>query len=322
MPGITRRKILDDIEQKYAGLEDPGIRDFLIAGERFYPPDAVTFTMAEQRAFYDRYCAHFRKPRPAGVATEDLRYANVPCRHYRPKGAAGAPLMVYLHGGGFVLGGLDSHDDVCAELCDGARIEVVAVAYRLAPEHPFPAAFEDCWAALKAIASTNAEIIVGGDSAGGNLAAALALKARDEEAPRLKGQVLIYPGLGGDMTAGSYVTQATAPGLSTADVQFYRDTYKGGGAKFAEPLRETNYRGLPPAFLVAAALDPLHDDCFAYAARLAAAGVPAMVRDEPLLVHAFLRARNMSLPARASFDAITAACASLAHFGRLPPERT
>ena len=151
MPGVTRRKILDEIETKYAGLEDPGIRDFLIAGERFYPRDAVTFTMAEQRAFYDRYCAHFRKPRPAEVVAEDVPYANVPCRHYRPKGATDVPLLVYLHGGGFVLGGLDSHDDVCAEICDGARIEVVAVDYRLAPEHPFPAAFEDCWAALKAI---------------------------------------------------------------------------------------------------------------------------------------------------------------------------
>ena len=252
MPGVTRRKILDEIETKYAGLEDPGIRDFLIAGERFYPPDAVTFTMAEQRAFYDRYCAHFRKPRPAEVVAEDVRYGGVPCRHYRPKGATDVPLLVYLHGGGFVLGGLDSHDDVCAEICDGARIEVVAVDYRLAPEHPFPAAFEDCWAALTAIASTNAEIIVGGDSAGGNLAAALALKARDEQAPRLKGQVLIYPGLGGEMTTGSYVSQANAPGLSTSDVQYYRDTYRGGGSKFAEPLRETDYRGLPPTFLVAA----------------------------------------------------------------------
>lgn len=321
MPGVTRRKILDDIEKKYARLEDPGIRDFLIAGERFYPPDAVSFTMAEQRAFYDRYCAHFRKPRPAGVAAVDVRYAGVPCRHYRLAGTATAPVLVYLHGGGFVLGGLDSHDDVCAELCAGARIEVVAVDYRLAPEHPFPAAFEDGWAALRAVASTNAEIIVGGDSAGANLAAALALKARDEQAPRLKGQVLIYPGLGGDMERGSYVSQATAPGLSTADVRYYRDTYRGGGSKFAEPLRETDYRGLPPAFLVAAALDPLHDDCFDYAARLTAAGVPALVRDEPLLVHAFLRARNMSVAARASFDAITAACASLAHFGLLP-ERT
>ncbi|MCA3553990.1 MAG: alpha/beta hydrolase [Aestuariivirga sp.] len=278
--------------------------------------------MAEQRAFYDRYCAHFRQPRPPGVTAEDRRYGGVACRHYRLDGTTDAPLLLYLHGGGFVVGGLDSHDDICAELCAAARIDVVAVDYRLAPEHPFPAAFDDCWAALKALARAHAEIIVGGDSAGGNLAAALALKARDEQAPRLKGQVLIYPGLGGDMSKGSYVSQANAPGLSTADVRYYRDTYRGGGSKFAEPLRETDYRGLAPAFLVAAALDPLHDDCFDYAAALRAAGVHADVREEPLLVHAFLRARSMSAPARAGFEAIALACASLAHRGRLPPERT
>ena len=308
----------DGIERKYAALEDPGMRDFLIAGERFYPPDAVNFTMAEQRAFYDRYCAHFRKSRPATVHAEDVTLGGVACRRYRRKGAGDGPVMVYLHGGGFVLGSLDSHDDVTAEICDAASIEVVAVDYRLAPEHPFPAAFEDGWAVLRALAEQHEHIIVGGDSAGGNLAAALALKARDNGGPRLRGQVLIYPGLGGDMTRGSYVTQAHAPGLSTADVIFYRDTYRGGGSKYAEPLRETDYAGLPPAFLVAAALDPLHDDCLHYAERLRAAGVAALVREEPQLVHAFLRARNMSVPARASFDAITAACAALAHRGQLP----
>lgn len=322
MPVVTPRKILDAIENKYAALEDPGIRDFLIAGERFYPADAVNFTMPEQRAFYDRYCAHFRRARPETVAAGDVRYGGVPCRHYRRRDQAAAPLLVYFHGGGFVVGGLDSHDDVCAELCEGARIEVVAVDYRLAPEHPFPAAFEDGWAALGALAERHPEIIIGGDSAGGNLAAALAIRARDEGGPRLKGQLLIYPGLGGDMTRGSYVSQADAPGLTTADVQYYREVYRGGGSKYAEPLRETDYAGLPPAFLVAAVLDPLHDDCFEYASRLAAAGIAAEVRDEPLLVHAFLRARNMSVPARASFDAITAACASLAHDGQLPSERT
>ena len=321
MPDVTQRKILDAIEKKYAHLEDPGMRDFLLAGERFYPSEAVSFTMAEQRAFYDRYCAHFRKPRPEGVTAEDVAFGGVPCRHYRRRDGAAAPVLVYLHGGGFVVGGLDSHDDVCAELCAGAHIEVVAVDYRLAPEHPFPAAFEDGWAVLQAVAAARPEVILGGDSAGGNLAAALALKARDAGGPALRGQVLIYPGLGGDMGRGSYVSQASAPGLSTADVRYYRDVYRGGGSKFAEPLRETDYARLPPAFLVAAALDPLHDDCHDYAARLTAAGVPALVRDEPLLVHAFLRARNMSEPARASFDAITAACASLAHGGALPALR-
>lgn len=308
----------DDIETKYASLEDPGIRDFLIAGERFYPPDAVNFTMAEQRAFYDRYCAHFRKARPASVSAEDISLGGVPCRHYRRQGTVDAPVMIYLHGGGFVVGGLDSHDDVTAEICDAAEIDVIAVDYRLAPEHPFPAAFEDGWAVLRAVAAFNPDVIIGGDSAGGNLAAALALKARDEGGPALKGQVLIYPGLGGDMRRGSYVTQAEAPGLSTRDVMYYRDTYKGGGSKYAEPLQESDFSRLPPAFLVAAALDPLHDDCFDYADRLKSHGVAAKVRDEPLLVHAFLRARNMSVPARRSFDAMTTACAALAHHGRLP----
>jgi acetyl esterase len=146
----------------------------------------------------------------------------------------------------------------------------------------------------------------------------LSLEARDEGGPKLRGQVLIYPGLGGDMTRGSYVSQSNAPGLSTSDVAYYYDIYKGGASKYAYPLRETDYAGLPPAFLVAAGLDPLHDDCFDYAACLRRAGVPAQVRDEPLLVHAFIRARNMSVPARASFDAIIKACATLAHHGRLP----
>jgi acetyl esterase len=303
--------------KKYESLE-PGIRAFLIEGESLYPENAVEFTMDEQRAFYDRYCAHFRKPRPAAVSAEDFTVGAVPCRRYRKTGTQGVPVMLYLHGGGYVVGGLDSHDDVCAEICDGAGIDVVAVQYRLAPEHPFPAAFEDGWAVLRHLATRYERIVIGGDSAGGNLSASIAIRARDEGGPNIRGQVLIYPGLGGDMTRGSYITQANAPGLTTRDVIYYRDTYKGGGSKFAEPLRETNFAGLPPAFLVAAGLDPLHDDCFDYAARLSAAGVPAKVRNEPQLVHAFLRARNMSAPARASFDAITAACASLAHRGLLP----
>lgn len=308
----------DPIAEKYAHLLDPGIRAFMIEGERLYPPDAVNFTLAEQRDFYDRYCAHFRKPRPVSVKANDFRVGEVPCRLYQKAGGKEPPVLLYLHGGGYVVGGLDSHDDICAELCDGAGIDVVAVQYRLAPENPYPAALDDGWVVLAHLASRYGKVIVGGDSAGGNLSAALCLRSRDEEGPKIRGQVLIYPGLGGDMTKGSYIAQANAPGLSTADVQYYRETYGGGGAKYAEPLRETDYRGLPPAFLVAAGLDPLHDDCFDYAARLREAGVPASVRDEPLLVHAFLRARHMSVPAGAAFAAIIEASASLAHSGQLP----
>ncbi len=180
------------------------------------------------------------------------------------------------------------------------------------------AAFDDCWTVLQALAVEYQHVIVGGDSAGGNLSAALSLKSRDETGPKISGLVLIYPGLGGDLTKGSYVTQADAPNLTTTDVCYYRDIYKGGGHKFAEPLRETNFVGLPPAFMVAAGLDPLHDDCENYAAKLRQAGVPVHVRHEPLLVHAFLRARHMSEPAAASFSAIVNAIQHLGHHGQLP----
>ena len=310
----------DAIAAKYAHVQDRGIRNFMIAGERLYPPDAVNFTLAEQRAFYDKYCAHFRKARPAGVTAEDFRVGQVPCRMYRCAGTPNPPVLLYLHGGGFVMGGLESHDDVCAEICDGADVAVVAVEYRLAPEHPFPAAFDDCWEVLTFLANRLTKIAIAGDSGGGNLAAALCLKARDEGGPKIMGQALLYPGLGGDMNRGSYVSLANAPGLSTNDVIYYRDTYKGGGSKYAEPLRETNYAGLPPAFLVAARLDPLHDDCFDYAARLREAGVQAHVRDEPLLVHAFIRARHMSEPAAEAFRAMVEAVFTLAYQGELPEQ--
>ncbi|MGE0009136.1 MAG: alpha/beta hydrolase [Parvibaculaceae bacterium] len=323
-------------EGRYGVLEEEGIRQFMLETDRLYPPDAVNFSMAEQRGFYDSLCRHFRKPRPPGIAVED-RHAGgpggpVPVRIYRPAGGAGRPTMLYLHGGGYVVGGLDSHDDICAEIAKGAGIDVVAVDYRLAPEHRFPAAFEDAWAALEALArgdlGLNAgRLVVAGDSAGGNLTAGLCLRARDLGAPVIGGQILIYPGLGGDRTRGSYVQHASAPGLTTADTQYYKTVYIGPpnhpnhASKFAYPLKETAYAGLPPAFLVAAEWDPLRDDCYDYAARLKAAGVEAEVRHEPLLVHAFLRARNMSPAAAASFRAIVAAARSLAHDGRLPPER-
>lgn len=286
---------------KYAQLKDPGIVAFLKEGEKLYPEDAVNFTIAEQRDFYNKYCAHFAGHWPNDVAARDFKVDEVACRRYMPRRSHGT--LLYLHGGGFVVGGLESHNAICADLADQAQVDVVAVEYRLAPEHKFPAAFEDCWAVFQ----TMGPCVIAGDSAGGNLAAAVALKARDAGISRIKGQVLIYPGLGGDITSGSYITQANAPGLTTQDVIYYHDTYGADGSKLAEPLRETNFAGLPPAFLVACAHDPLHDDCFAYAAKLQAAGVAAEVRDEPDLVHAFLRARFMSRPAAESFLAIVAA---------------
>ncbi len=286
---------------KYPTVTDPGIRAFLEEGERLYPDNAVDFSMAEQRDFYTRYCQHFAGKRPETVKTEDFQVGAIPCRSYLPPDAKGK--LLYLHGGGFVVGGLDSHDSICADIADLVGVEVTAVEYRLAPEHPFPAPFDDVWAVLQSVGPC----VVAGDSAGGNLAAALSLKARDVGGPVIKGQVLIYPGLGGDTSKGSYVTQAEAPGLTTKDVLYYHHTYGGGDHPYASPLKAKSHANLPPAFLVACGLDPLHDDCFDYAEKLRANGIAAEVRDEPLLVHAFLRARNMSEPAAKSFAAIIAA---------------
>ncbi len=289
------------MSDKYPTVKDEGIRRFLIEGEKLYPADAVNFSMEQQREFYNQFCAHFDYPHSAGITTHDFKVGDVSCRTYTPNTPKAK--LLYLHGGGYVVGGIASHDSICAEIAGLADVEVTAVEYRLAPEHPFPAAFDDCWAVLNHIGTC----IVAGDSAGGNMAAALSLKSRDVNGLKITAQILIYPGLGGDMTKGSYITQADAPGLTAKDVIFYRDTYKGAPNKYAEPLHETNYAGLPPAFMVAACLDPLHDDCFDYAAKLKAAGVAAEVRDEPLLIHAFLRARHMSQPAADSFASIIAA---------------
>jgi acetyl esterase len=289
------------MSDKYPSVKDEGIRRFLEEGEKLYPSDAVNFTLAQQREFYNRFCAHFDYPHPACITTYDFKVGEVPCRTYKPKTPTAK--LLYLHGGGYVVGGIASHDSICAEIAGLAEVEVTAVQYRLAPEHPFPAAFDDCWAVLNHLGSC----IVAGDSAGGNMTAALCMKSRDVSGPKITAQILIYPGLGGDMTKGSYISQAHAPGLTTKDVMFYRDTYKGSPHKYAEPLRETNYSSLPSAFMVAAGLDPLHDDCTDYAVKLKAAGIEAEVRDEPLLIHAFLRARHMSEPAKKSFAAIIAA---------------
>ncbi len=320
-------------DSRYPMLAEPGIRRFMMESDALYPPDAVTFTMAEQRAFYDRMCAHFRRPRPASVAVEDRTVAGpggpVPIRIYRPGEAQGLPVLLYLHGGGFVLGGLDSHDDICAEIADRAGVGVVAVQYRLAPEHKFPAGFEDCLSVHREIVTQGfgfdpSKLVIGGDSGGGNLTAALCLRLRDEGARMPVGQVLIYPGLGGDQSKGSYVQHANAPGLTTADTRYYKGIYVGPPGdpnhenKFAYPLKETDYSGLPPAFLVAAEWDPLRDDCYDYKRALEAEGIPVHVRHEPLLVHAFLRARNMSPAAAASFSAIVEAVRRLAHEGTLP----
>lgn len=293
---------------------EAGILAFLKRCEDFYPADAVSADIARQRRWYDALCAAFDATAPAGMAKEDALVAErIPVRRYRPAAASARARVLYIHGGGFVVGSLDSHDAICAELAEAAGAELVSIDYRLSPEHVWPAAFDDCWAVLVDLLLDGRPLVVAGDSAGGNLAAGIVLKARDAGLTGIVGQALVYPALGGDLVSGSYVEMADAPGLSTADVAWYRDVYKApAGDAHAFPLGAEDLAGLPPAFVTAARFDPLRDDARAYAARLALAGVSVEFREEPQMVHAWLRARFMSEGAAAGFAALCNAVARMA----------
>lgn len=286
---------------QYQHLIDAETWAFIRRTEAAYPPDTASLTIADQRRIYDATCRDFHHGTPPGVASQDETVAGVPCRRYSGTG----PVVLYFHGGGFVVGGLDSHDDVCAEICAATGLTVLAVDYRLCPEHPHPAAFDDCLAVAHA---TPGPVLLAGDSAGGALAAAVAAALR---APRVLGQVLIYPGLGG--RGFSYQRHALAPMLTSDDVDFYArirgaDRYDPTAA----PLLARDFTGLPPTLAIAAECDPLADDAADYAARITTAGGQAVAVTEPGLVHGYLRARHTVDRARTSFARVTATLSAMA----------
>jgi len=227
--------------------------------------------------------------------------ATIAARAYTPEGLAedGAPALVYFHGGGWVVGSLDTHDRLCRKLAEQARCKVVSVAYRLAPEHPFPTPAEDAVAAFRWIAGEAgalgidpARIAVGGDSAGGNLSAVLCQTVRDEDdAVRPCFQLLLYPATD---FAGDYASRETnAEGymLTQSLIDYFGDHYMGGWSKPDDrrlsPLRAPSLEGLPPALVVTAGYDPLQGEGVAYADALKDAGVPVAYRDYPGMLHGF-----------------------------------
>lgn len=300
------------------------------------PPESVNWPLDVQRKAWDGFCAKFRSPRPSGMIVEDHQIAredggHVPVRLYRPAGAALLPGVIYFHGGGWVLGSLETHDDICAELAHLSQTAIVAVDYRLAPEHRHPAQLEDnlavlCWMRKEGMQHglDPARIVAAGDSAGGQMSASLALYLRDHAMIQLKGMVLIYPVLGVDCDTQSYRENADAPCLTRSDMIYYLDAVLGPKSSpnwsdpYAMPLLAEDVSGLPPTFITAAAHDPLRDDATAFEQRLREAGVEVMLRPEPQLPHSYMRARHVSEPAMAGFKAIVEAIRSLAYAKRLP----
>jgi len=303
----------------YDRLLDEETKAFIARTHQYSPDRGHDPTIAEMRADYEAMCAGFAAPHPDKLQVHDTVIANgrhcLPVRWYRPDRTAETdPLLIYFHGGGFVVGGLDSHDSICADLADGAGLTILAVDYALAPEHPYPAALEDALSAVRYILKTqpDRQILLAGDSAGAWLAACVSHQLGTTE-PRLAGQILIYPTLGGDVTSGSYVTHARAPLLTTEDILWYGRQFFGPDQPYqkAGPLGQTDFGDLPPTVIFAAACDPLYDDGPAYAGKLAAAGTKAVCITEDGLVHGYLRGRYQVQKIAASFQRITSACRAL-----------
>jgi acetyl esterase len=296
------------IDQIYMNMIDAATWGFIRATDACYPPDTASLTIADQRRIYDSMCAAFQRGYPPGVVAEDRMIAGVSCRVY--KGAQ--PSVIYFHGGGYVVGGLHSHDDVCAEIQHVTGLQVVAVDYRLSPEHLHPAAFDDAIAVCGALLAQG-PVVLAGDSAGGNLAATVSHRLRGAA---ILGQVLIYPGLGGDRRKGSYLTHANAPMLTLADVEFYAGIRHGGvevvGDPTVSPLQDTDFAGLPPTVAIGAECDPLCDDAHVYAQQVRAAGGRAQSFTATGLVHGYLRARATVPRAAESFAQICTAISALA----------
>ena len=233
-----------------------------------------------------------------GPATSDRP---VPLRVYEPDAEPPYPMLVFYHGGGFMVGSLDTHDNICAALTNRADCLTVSVDYRLAPEHPFPAGLEDAYRAVEwaeqfgeKLNGDPDRIAVAGDSAGGNLAAAVSLLARDQGGPDLVHQGLIYPGTASPVVHDIPSHEENAEGyfLETETVEFYYENYVQSPAHvrnaYASPLLAGDYSGLPPATVITAGFDPIRDEGVRYAEALAADGVDTEHLHYEDMIHAFV----------------------------------
>jgi acetyl esterase len=259
------------------------------------------------RALMDGFAMRDMPPRPDDVVVEDhlgeFPGRSIRLRLYKPKGATGElPVMLYFHGGGFMLGNLDTHDRYVCELTRTSGVAYIAVEYRLAPEHPFPAANDDAYDAVLWVHENAASLGlrpdrmgVSGDSAGAHLSAICTFLARDKGGPDLKFQLLIYPGGFSDHNDWPSYNKWTGLLLTAKYSQWFAGFYKPkAGDPLAYPLLQPNLKGLPPAYVVTCEYDVVRDEGEAYAMRLMEASVPTTLRRVPRVTHPFFRAMHVS----------------------------
>jgi acetyl esterase/lipase len=252
------------------------------------------------RSNFRQLAAQVAKPHePLATVENKVIESGLRLRVYRPEGKGPFPICLFFHGGGWVVGDLDTHDHVCRSLACRGRAVVVNVDYRLAPETKFPGPLDDCLEALrwtrahaKDLGGDAAGISVAGDSAGGHLAAGLALRARDDGGPRIASQLLIYPVTDLDFETASYREYASGYGLTRTNMQWFWECYLRGAADGANPWNvplKADLRGLPPAFVLTAQFDVLRDEGEAYAKRLHEAGAAVRCVRYNGLNHGFIR---------------------------------
>jgi len=279
-------------------------------------------SVEQARAFHVADAAALNGPPAPVAAVADRRVpgpaGELPVRVYTPEGEPPFPIVVFFHGGGWVVGTLDTYDPLCRALAAATPAVVVSVDYRLAPEHRWPAAVEDAYAATEwasrnaaALGGVQHRLAVAGDSAGGNLAAVVALGARDRGGPAIAFQLLVYPALDAAGDTASWREYADGYHLTADGMRWYWDHYLGGAdgaAPDASPLRAAFVGGLPPALVIGAEYDILRDEGEAYAARLAGAGVDATASRHAGVVHGFVRWRAVT---GAAGDALQEAATAL-----------
>jgi acetyl esterase len=282
---------------------DPSVRRFLETVQVQGGPPLETYPPGEARRLAAEGLVPYEGEREEIASVENLRIpgplGEIPIRIYTPKAPAPRPAMVYMHGGGWVVCDLDTHDVVCRAIARRSGGVVIAVDYRLAPEHKFPAAVVDSYAALEWVAANagqlgvdSARIAVGGDSAGGNLGAVLSLKSRDEQGPKIALQVLVYPVTDlSSFDTPSYHEFADGYHLTRPEMEWFRDCYlaapEDGRNPLASPLLAPDLRGLPPALVLTAECDVLRDEGEAYGKRLEEAGVRVTCTRYPGMIHPF-----------------------------------
>ena len=285
------------------------------------PPSAVNPTVEQMRAA-SIAITRLGGPGPELAAVEDQEIGGVPCRIYRPSTDAPLPTVVHIHGGGWVGGNLDTHDTACRMIAAQSGWAIVAVDYRLSPEHPYPAAMDDVESVAAALRDGDVPGVDGtrlallGDSAGGHLAAVVARRARDQGLRPYLIQVLVYPVIDAAMTAPSYSENATGYGLLTTSMQFYWDCFAPTGVDRTHPdvspARAEDLSGLPPAFVLTCEYDPLRDEGESYASALAEAGVPTVAVRMLGMIHSYFRLPAAFDASRVSISQVSAMLADIA----------